>query len=192
MSDERVRAVVKREREVRTFAELANGNWVLLEDAKEQRKGCFYEFLSAILMAAFKLEAYLNHVGPRLFPYWTELERLRFEGKLFIICSHLGISRENGRRPYQTISELFKFRNAVAHGRSEFLKSEGQEVGHIEELRRKKPLAKWEQLCTLEFAERAYEDTEEIIKQIHKAAGLDEDDLHRSGHSYEIKRLPAR
>ena len=44
----------------------------------------------------------------------------------------------------------------------------------------------WEEHCTLEFARRAYEDTEAIMRQIHLAAGLDEADLRRSGHSYTI------
>ena len=47
----------------------------------------------------------------------------------------------------------------------------------------------WERLCTVEFARRTYEDTEAIMRIIHSAAGLDEADLRRSGHSYTISNV---
>lgn len=85
------------------------------------------------------------------------------------------------------LGDLFSFRNCVAHGKSEILDPpEVVEVGEIEGLRRKRPLMEWEKRCTIEFARRAYEDTEAIMRQIHLAAGLDEADLWRSGHSYRI------
>jgi hypothetical protein len=188
MDDERVRATVKREREVKTFAELSNANWVLLENIEEQREGWFYECMTAILISAFKFEAYLNHVGASLFPYWAEMERLPHKNKLNIIRTHLNIEKADGKRPYQTLKNLFTFRDAVAHGKTEYIDPpESVEVGHMEELRRKKPLTRWEELCTIEFAKRAYEDTETIIKQIHSTAGLNIADFRRSGHSYTIK-----
>ena len=161
---------------------------MLLENTKEQREGWFYECMTTILMAAFKFEAYLNHAGAAIFPYWDEMERLPHKNKLSIICSHLGGKKTSGERPFQTLINLFDFRNAIAHGKSEFLDPpECIEVGDVEKLRRKKPLTGWEQLCTIEFAERAYEDTEVIMKLIHAAARLDDDELHHSGHSYVIK-----
>ena len=188
MTPARVRATVKREREVNAFAELSHANWVLLENTEKQSEGWFYECMTAILMAAFKFEAYLNHLGAILFPYWDQMERLPHRRKLNIICSHLRIDRATGERPYQTLTDLFRFRNAVVHGRSEYLDPpESVEVGQIEELRRKKPLTCWEELCTVEFARQTYEDTEAIVEQMHTSAGLEVADLRHSGHSYTIK-----
>jgi hypothetical protein len=194
MESGRVRATVKRSRNVNTFAELSWANWVLLENTEQQREGWFYECLTTIVMAAFKFEAYLNHVGAAVFPsYWKELERLSHIQKRNIICAHLRIVKADGERPWQTLNDLFKFRNWVAHGRSEILDPpEALERGELEQLRRNKPLAAWEKLCTTEFARRAYEDTEAIMRLIHSAAGLDEADLRRSGDSYtirDVKRL---
>jgi hypothetical protein len=186
--EERVRATVKRERHVTAFAELRSANYALLKNTRQQKPGWLYECMTTIITSAFKIEAYLNHVGAALFPFWDQMERLPHSAKLNIIRSQLGIEIADGRRPYQTLTQLFLFRDALAHGRDEHLDpDEVTEVGTIEELRRKKPLTRWEELCTLDFAERAYADTEEIIKQIHLIAGLPEADLFRCGHFYTIK-----
>ncbi len=134
MPRNQVRAKVKRHRDVRTFAELSQANWVLLDNAKHCRPGYFYEWMAAILMAAFTFEAYLNHAGKAIFPYWKEMERISHRSKLNIICTQLGIKRSDDKRPYQTLVELFRFRNDVVHGKSEFLDPpERTEVGEIEE-----------------------------------------------------------
>jgi hypothetical protein len=185
--EQRVQATVRRERHVLAFAELSHANRVLLENTRKQEPGWFYECMASILTSALRFEAYLNHVGASLFSFWDEMERLPHRAKLNIIRTQLGIVTTDGQRPYQTLTELFQFRNALAHGRDEHLDpDEAVEVGTIEELRRKAPLTRWEELCTLQFAERAYEDTGKIVNQIHKAAGLPGEDLSRSGHSYSI------
>lgn len=188
MGTERVRATVKRSRAVNTFAELSHANRVLLENTEQKREGWFYECLTTIVIAAFKFEAYLNHVGDKLFPdFWNDMELLSHARKRNIICAHLHIERADGERPWQTLIDLFRFRNYVAHGRSEALDPpEVVEVGEIEQLRRNKPLTAWEKLCTIEFARRACEDTDAIIRQIHKAAGLDDAGLRSQGWSYTI------
>ena len=149
--------------------------------------------MTVILLAAFKLEAYLNHVGERLFPYWNEMESLSIKSKLEIIRQHVGLPNTNGERPFQTITPLFRFRNAIAHGKSEFLETDTEETGTIEELRRRKPLTKWEEWNTLEFAERATSDINDVIEALHSAAGLNADDLRLMGHGYTIyDHQPAR
>ena len=191
MGTGKVQATVRRSRQVNTFAELSHANRVLLENAEQKREGWFYECLTTIVMAAFKFEAYLNHAGKAIFPSsWNKMERLSHREKRKRICAHLHIVEADGESRWQTISDLFTFRNSVAHGKSEVLDPpEAVEVGETEQLRRKKPLAAWEQLCTVDFARRAYEDTEIVMKQIHSAAGLDEADWRRSGHSYSIRNV---
>jgi hypothetical protein len=187
-SDERVRATVKRAREVRVFAELSHANWVLLENARHGRPGYFYECMTTILMSAFRFEAYLNYVGEAVFPFWEEMERLPWRSQLRIVRAQLKLQSSDGTRPYQTLIALFRFRDSLAHGRDEQLNEpEVTEIGHLEELRRKRPLTHWEQLCTVEFAERAYADTEAIIREIHQCASLPEEELSRGGHSYSIR-----
>ena len=186
MSTDKVRAKIKRERQVNTFAELAHANDVLLENAQEKRDGYSYECMTVILMSAFKFEAYLNHLGERVFDFWDDLESLSVKSKLNVLRGHLGVANTDGKRPFQTITPLFRFRNAIAHGKSEFLETETEESGTLEELRRKKPLAKWEEWNTLEFAERATADITDVIELLHAAAGLNSDDLRLMGHGYTM------
>jgi hypothetical protein len=181
-------ATVKREREVRAFAELSHANLVLLENARHSRPGYFYECMTAILMSAFRFEAYLNHVGEAILPFWGDIERLPWRSKLNIVRTKLGLSAVHGKRPYQTLFALFRFRDALAHGRNERLDPpEATEVGSLEDLRRRRPLTGWEQLCTIDFAEQSFADTQTIIEEIHKSASLPEFELSRAGHSYCIR-----
>ena len=190
MKNAKVRAIVNRRRDVNTFAKLSHANYILLENTEKKNDGYFYECMATILMSAFKFEAYLNHLGVILFPYWNEMERnLAYKAKLNIIRSHLKIKKTDGERPYQTLKDLFRFRNDVVHGKSEFLTETVEEEGSIEELRRKKPLTQWEKLCTIEFAKRSYKDTEKIVREIHEKAGLDEFELYHPVNSYTIQRL---
>jgi hypothetical protein len=122
METDRVRATVKRSRNVIAFAELSHANWVIFQNAKEEREGWFYDCLAANVLAAFKFEAYLNHVGKALFPHsWNKMERLSHARKRDAVCERLGIVRADDDSRWRTVADLFKFRNMVAHGKSEVL-----------------------------------------------------------------------
>jgi len=58
----------------------------------------------------------------------------------------------------------------------------------MEEIRRKKPLTEWENLCSLEFAQQSYDDVEKLVKMIHEKAGFSIDDLYNRVYGYEINR----
>ena len=187
---ERIKAIVNRNRDVNMFAELSHGHRVLVENTLEQRDGYLYEAMSCLIVAAFKFEAFLNNIGDQLFPFWAELERLPSRNKLAVIAKHLELDLNFGARPYQTVTELFKARDQLAHGKPRSLSHKKVEAGTREELRRKRPLTEWESLCTIEFAQRAYDDTEEIAETLWASAGFDRADLRPSGHSYSISALP--
>ena len=73
------------------------------------------------LFFAFAFEAYLNHVGAEELPFWDEIDRISHEKKLTVLSKHLRFTKDLSRRPLQTILELFKLRDALAHGRTEKL-----------------------------------------------------------------------
>ena len=98
---------IKAKRHVNVFAELSHGNSVLLENAKEQRPGFHYETLAAVLMAAFKFEAFLNHLVALTISFWSSIERLPHRNKLELLATHLNIEMDQSRRPFQTLSKLF-------------------------------------------------------------------------------------
>lgn len=191
MTSERVRAEVSRSRDFRAFAELSHAHWVILDNAKARREGWLYECLTANILAAFKMEAYFNHVGSLLFADWEQIERtLPKRRKLDKILSSLGLVRSDKDKRYATLDAVFELRDSVAHARTEHLSEDSSvEEGHIEQLRRRKPLSKWEEGATIEFATQAYQDTQSLIEEMHAAANFDPADLVRSGHSYSLRVL---
>jgi hypothetical protein len=173
------------------FGELSHANYVLVENGTRQNDGYFYELMSCLVIAAFKHEAFINHLGYALLPNWHELERERHSDKQNAILKELGLSIDIGRRPFQTLHDLFDARDSLAHGKPELLTHDTVVVTKSrEQMRRRIPLTKWESLCTLKFAKRAYDDTEEIADLLWTSAGFDLHDLRARGHSYSISEVP--
>jgi hypothetical protein len=164
-------AVYEGKREVRTFADLAHGADVLIIKTEQDQEGSYFTTMSSLLLTAFTFEAYLNHLGCQTIKFWEEIEPIKVMGKYSALCKELGIHPDFSRRPYQTLNSLFRFRNSIAHGKSQILKKtkvvSSQDDPHIHA-----PRTEWEEYCELDSAKRAKEDISEVIKELHKAAGL--------------------
>lgn len=175
---------ISREREVKTYVQLCIASHATLEKAKKEGDGSFYQVMASLIFTAFMMEAYLNHIGPHIFKCWGDLERLKPSSKLNIVAEKLGIEIDKGKRPYQTLSELFKFRNDLAHGKSVSLKSKSDEIRLVAEpfddYRDEGLQTEWEKYCTQDNANHALEDTTSIMKEIHQRAGMT-DRLFSSG-----------
>ena len=120
-------AVYEGEREVRTFADLAHGADVLIMKTEQDQKGSYYTTMSSLLLTAFTFEAYLNHLGDKTIKFWEEIEPIKVMDKYSVLCKELGIKSDFSRRPYQTLRSLFKFRNSIAHGKSNSQRNKGGE-----------------------------------------------------------------
>ena len=167
------------DRSVKTFAHLSHGSKMISERASKKEPGYYWDSMASLMLTAFGFEAYLNHLGSRLLPYWEQLDRLSWQKKLQIILTHLKHAPDLGKAPYQTLYGLFLFRNAVAHGR-DTKESFGPEIRLIDdETFRAHELitTEWEKVCTPEWAQKALVDIKEIIKQLHTLAGFKEFDL---------------
>lgn len=164
-------AVYEGEREVRTFADLAHGAEVLIMKTEQDQKGSYYTIMSSLLLTAFTFEAYLNHLGDKTIKFWEEIESIKIMDKYSVLCKELGINPDFSRRPYQTLKSLFRFRNSIAHGKSKILK-EIKAVSWQDDPHTHAPRTEWEEYCELNNAKRAKEDISEVIKELHKAAGL--------------------
>lgn len=171
------KAVVSKTREVHTYAELWHGSRVLLERAQADPKGCYWLWMASLVFSAFSLEAYLNHIGSKLFRSWNALERLSPEEKLLVVCEKLNLEFDSGVRPLNTIRQLFKFRNDVAHGKTVTVRED--DIVDINEYLDKylgqRPLATWEKYCTEQNAELTREDVEKVIRKIHDTAKPEDD-----------------
>jgi hypothetical protein len=163
---------VATEREVITYSHMWHTSECLLKTGQEQDTLSFHQFMASLVFTAFTLEAYLNHVGSKLLPCWEYLERSKPpKEKLSLIAKHLGVTVTYGTRPWKVMSELFEFRNTIAHGKSITFKPPVKVVS-LEEHEADVSMAKtkWELFCNRKNAERARGDVEQMVLILHKAA----------------------
>ena len=164
---------VRKERTVRIDSELWNTSWCLLKAGQEHELGCSHQFRASLVFTAFALEAYLNHIGARLFKSWEKIERkLTPTEKLSLLCEQLQVSIDWSARPWQTVKDLFRFRNTVAHGRGEALVEEYLD-SHDRYLKKfyEIPQAVWEKFASQAAAIRAREDVERLAESLHASSG---------------------
>ncbi|HEY4487740.1 MAG TPA: hypothetical protein VI483_03190 [Candidatus Paceibacterota bacterium] len=145
-----------------------------MEAARSRENDASYFHLTAMLMAYFTYEAYLNFLGDRIAPKVWEDERRYFskkpyrgaDGKLRKIAEICGFEIERGKRPHETIVELEKLRNFVAHGKPDKYE---EKVKHQPE--REPSMFGYDTLSkyiTQEKAERAINDGKEFIEFLHE------------------------
>ena len=120
---------VKSNTTVHSFAYLRAAGWRALEEAKQSEKGRFYKCMISQLFSALCLEAYLNHMGNERFPFWEEIDRkLGPKEKLEIISCEIGYKINYGERPFQTFRTIFKLRNQLVHGKTEFTSESNEQI----------------------------------------------------------------
>ena len=163
-----MKVVTNTERDVRTYAEMWHTSGWLLKVGQENPMGSNHQFRASLVFTAFTLEAYLNHIGSKLFKSWDDLERLGPKEKLSIIAEHIGLGIDYSRRPWQVMKELFGFRNDIAHGKSITLTtSEAVPLKkHTDTIYPQFIRTKWEKYCNQKNAERARDDVEKIVYAI--------------------------
>ncbi len=136
--------------------------------------------LFSMLLCAFSLEAFMNHLLRIYYPGdWENYERRTSPiDKLDKISEILKFDVDKGRRPFQTFKSIFDFRNDIVHAKTikleetisypidKFLKAE--ELPPI-------PLTRWEKSLTSKDAKKFFEDSEKIIFIMHEKANLGDD-----------------
>jgi hypothetical protein len=164
---------IKKERKVVTYVELSHTSWCLLKKGQDDAEGSTHQFMGSLVFTAFSLEAYLNHIGPKVFRNWVALERLGPQDKLDIIAEKIGLHVDYGKRPWGIMKELFGFRNDIAHGKSiEIAEEQIVPIGKEDDCIRQFAKTKWEKFCTRQNAERARDDVKEIVKALHAKAEI--------------------
>jgi hypothetical protein len=98
-----------------TFAYLRGAAVNAFDTARANPRGSNYHRVSAALFSAFAVEAHLNHIGEARLSYWGIVEpKLSWRQKLDLIAEQLEINLDFGRRPVQTLTDLFRFRDRLA------------------------------------------------------------------------------
>jgi hypothetical protein len=104
---------------------------------------------------------------------WAKLERWPPLSKFDPLCELLELSFPKGRRPLQTIEQLFEFCNSLAHGRTTILTPDDSHRDiddTIDKFLGDMPRTSWELLIKdAAFAERAREDTNAILEKLQHA-----------------------
>jgi hypothetical protein len=168
----RTQIQVKGNRTIFTYAYLFMAAQHALEHAEASEAGRFYDCMSAIMFCAFTLEAYFNHLGKQTFNSWDIIERkLGPKEKLSLLLDILKHKADYSRRPFQTLKDIFRFRDALAHGKTEEVHYEGPQYLSSGE-RPSSPDLFWESCCTIAYVKRVIEDTELMIEELHNKAGL--------------------
>jgi hypothetical protein len=143
------------------------------EDGISGRSGFGFAFMSTTLFSAFSAEAYFNHIGQQRIAYWSDhLERsLTPIGKaVFLNHNLLDRTIDLGSRPYQSLVEAIAYRNALAHGKTETVKSEGvQRMRPNQEVTF--PRVKWRKCMERATAERLMNDVRQIVTTLHADLG---------------------
>jgi hypothetical protein len=164
---------VKSEKTLYTFAYLRNASHMFFNLGKTTTHGRAHMFLAPMLLSAFSMEAYLNHLGSETIPYWATLERKLGPGeKLEILTKHLMSSIDATKRPFHTFPLLFRFRNALVHGRTEHLTADSTQFLSEDAIPRL-PEAKWEKMISQRMAERFLADTKGMIQILQANARLE-------------------
>jgi hypothetical protein len=141
---EKIQKLVAAEITVYTVGYLRQVSWHTLNTAKENEKGSYLNLMASTVFSAFTIEAYLNHLGEEIIPFWSIIERnLSPYKKLEVIAMQLRKNIDFGRRPFSSFKSIFQFRDFLAHGRTEHLDDEGLQnlsEGDIPEL----PKTQWQ------------------------------------------------
>lgn len=178
------------EREIRTYAYLRVAAADALQKATKIEEGSFYQIMSCLVFCAFTVEAYLNHVGERKIGYWNEIEKIEPMAKLKVLYTALGLPFDPSKRPIQTVQQLFKFRNFMAHGRTEKLMGKGTLKKRRPDPGEKLVEAKWEKFCNKIEAARAVKDVNRVLEILCVAAGFNKAMLSDFGYASRVVGKP--
>jgi len=143
------------------------------DGSQKAETGWYWDCFAALTFAAFTVEGYLNHLGDAVYPDWGDLERLDPIAKLRFLSRLLKVDCDIGQRPLQTIHQLFRFRNQIAHPKSEKIVFEGpMDAESYQDTFYDQPKTDWEEFVTKEKLARVREDVFRALHQLHNAAGL--------------------
>ncbi len=170
------------------YADLFNCTKSLLKTAKKHEPGSGYCRMASVLFSAFAIEATLNHIGKEKLSFWDIIERrLSWQDKICLLSKEYNITIDYGKRPFQTLKHLFKFRDFLAHGKT----TEIQNIIYKDDPNNS---VNWmdpeclKQYQSNESVDRVIEDTENIIELFLSNAGFDPKSINIIGNymSYEV------
>ena len=164
------KTTIERTENITPYKELLHGAKVLKRISKEVPSGSVYTELASMVFISLTYEAFLNHVGENISKNgkWDIIERLPFEKKLRYILLELEIDFSKEQEPWQTLFNLKKFRDKIAHGRDYSIEAKEtfNNAEQAEELLYKVATLEWQHHCDLKELDDTFKKIEEAIKII--------------------------
>lgn len=153
-----------------------------LRRAQQHEAGSIYSCMTAGVFAAFTVEAFLNHLGQSRVQEWEVLERkLGPREKLLVLQQLLHLSVDHSKRPFQTLRDMLRLRDSLAHGKSETVTTDlVVEDPQDESVRSPEP--DWKKLCALSSVARMVEDAEAMVRNLSEQSGWEGYPLDITGH----------
>jgi hypothetical protein len=143
---------------------------------------------ASMVFSAFTVEAYLNHIGANRTKFWPSVERrLSPPDKLDLLVSLFGLKIDFSKRPFQTFKRMFRFRDALAYGKTEYMTEESTQFLREGE-RPKMPLTNWEKEINFRNANIYLEDTKVIFQILCVQASMDPMDLFVGSEHGSVSR----
>ena len=135
----------------------------------DRRDGVYYDMMASLVFAAFDLEAKVNFVGWKVFEDgWPGRANIR--EKIQLLNRHLQMNLDWGCRPLQTLNELRKFRDTLAHGKPEEVKIE--QVVDVEPDIWEALRGQWEVFVNAVQVDRCIADVSAFWDQMLRAANI--------------------
>jgi hypothetical protein len=175
-----------------TYVYCRNAARQALERAQEEPQGSFYFKMMAGVFAAFTVEAFLNELGERRVKNWEVFERkLGPREKLLLLEQVLHLSPDLGKRPFQSLHEMLRLRDALAHGKTVTVASD-LIVDNPEDESARYPEPPWKKLCSVASVFRMVEDAELIVRVLSSKTGSKRDPFGSPGHGSSKTALVTR
>ena len=144
--------------------------------------------LSAGVFVALTAEAFLNDLGSRVIPSWSQLQRLDPREKAEVLNIELFNDKVDWSvRPYQSIAAALGFRRALAHAHAEALsfeqaRSADRESSEVPRTRR----TAWPEHCDIETMERWITDVRRVIEHFSQRYDASETAVDRARSALEV------
>lgn len=155
-----------------------------------QTNGVYHTMMASLIFSAFSIEAKVNYVGWRVLSNgWPERANLR--EKLELLCVLLDLKLDWGHRPLQTVVQLKRFRDTLAHGKPEIV--DETVVVNLEPEIWDALRGQWETAVNRDFVDRCREDEDALWKALLSAAGITlGETLTHGGHSLKTIVEPSK
>ncbi|WP_280041156.1 hypothetical protein [Pseudomonas sp. Hg5Tf] len=173
------------ETELITYVYFHIGARSALRAAAESTDGQLYNLLNAMVMSAFTVEGYFNHLGEKFgYPEWNNGEdrRTKIWDKYPMLRKKVGLQSAKIKESYPLVADLLDFRNSIAHGRTATHKID-QAVDGVKWPHREKIPVGWQVPLNPEHVQDCFESMRQLIIELNVAAGLGDKPFQKMGTS---------